>query len=172
MATGGHCAVPQSALYEHGLLVGVVLGPERASPPCCQASAQGGHSDELDELLWAGDLADGDTEPPGKLPTRHPAVRGRGPATHLAAAATADALTADMLPQWRPASDRPNASPPHSATGSSANKSASGSPPDPAPTRIPDRQHPASHMQRGITVRLSDCSLSGVAESLGPDAGL
>ncbi|HVD89053.1 MAG TPA: hypothetical protein VNB91_09185 [Jatrophihabitantaceae bacterium] len=93
----GHCAVPQSALYEHGLLVGVVLGPEPASLAWCHASAQGGHSDEL---LWAGDLADDDAERP-EAPDRHPSVRGRGPATHLAAAATADALTAGMLPHRR-----------------------------------------------------------------------
>jgi RimJ/RimL family protein N-acetyltransferase len=31
----------------------------------------------------------------------HPSVRGRGLATNVAAAATADALTAGMLPQWR-----------------------------------------------------------------------
>jgi hypothetical protein len=36
-----------------------------------------------------------------EAPDRHPSVRGRRLATHLAAAATADALTAGMLPQWR-----------------------------------------------------------------------
>ena len=173
MATGGHCAVPQSALYEHGLLVGVVFGPERASSPCCQAaSARGGHSDELGELLWAGDVADGDTEPPGnsRPPSGRPRTRPGHPPRGGRDRGRPDA---GMLPQWRArVGPSQRIAGTHSATESSANTSASGSPPDPAPMRIPDRQHPASRMQRGITVRLSDCPLSGDAESLGPDAGL
>ena len=34
MAMAGHCAVPQSALYEHGLLVCVVLGPQIGGLRC------------------------------------------------------------------------------------------------------------------------------------------
>ena len=97
MAMDGHCAVPQSALYEHGLLVGVVLGPERASLallPSISTRRSLGRS--------SSGLATSPTTTPSapEAPDRHPSVRGRGPATHLATAATADALTAGMLPQW------------------------------------------------------------------------
>lgn len=147
MATGGHCAVPQSALYEHGLLVGVVFGPERASSPCCQAaSARGGHSDELGELLWAGDVADGDTEPPGnsRPPSGRPRTRPGHPPRGGRDRGRPDA---GMLPQWRArVGPSQRIAGTHSATESSANTSASGSPPDPAPMRIPDRQHPASRI--------------------------
>ena len=137
MAMGGHCAVPQSALYEHGLLVGVVLRTGAGIP---RPAAKHQHK-EVTRTSSSGQATLPTTTPSApEAPDRHPSVRGRGPATHLAAAATVDALT--CCRSGAPASDRPNASP-HSATESSANKPASGSPPDPAPMTIPDRQHPA-----------------------------
>jgi hypothetical protein len=98
MAMGGHCAVPQSALYEHGLLVGVVFGPERASLallPSISTRRSLGRA----PLGWRPRRRR--RRAPRKPPDRHPSVRGRGPATHLATAATTDALTAGTLPQWR-----------------------------------------------------------------------